>query len=1484
MRLIFWCGVLATLAGLPLHAQIAPTIASITQSQTLTEGESLSFSVSVNGTLPFSFQWKKAGVAVPGATSSTYTIATVALTDAGSYSVTITNGGGSLTSPAILIDVLPASPPQFSYVPSNPTYTEGDDVYLTPYVNGSAPITYIWKKDGVTLTSTTNTYSKSNVQLVDAGNYTLTATNVAGSITSQPIIVTVNARVAPIFSTQPTGGAITLGNYLWLQAYISNSAGVTYQWYKDGLAVPGATSYYFQATTGGSYTLKATNVVGTTTSVAAVVTVLPATPPSGVSISSGPIKVALDQSISLYSSASGTSPFTYQWRKDGVDIPGATFYYFSKSNITVDDTGTYSVVVTNAVGSAESNGTVVSVVGPLSPIITVHPRSIAVYVGDNVSFGVNAIGTGNLTYQWKKNGVSIPGATSSYFSPPGTAASSDAGSYTVGVTNAYGSVTSLPATLTVLAATIPVISAHPRGVSISAGQSFDLSVSASAHPSPTYQWKKDGVAIPDATGYYYTKYLAASSDSGSYTVVVSTSAGSVTSNAAVVTVAPADVPVIIAHPASASLLVGSSFGFSVGYLNQYPAVSTIKWYHDGVEIAGSTSDYYYISNAQPAHAGAYKAIVTNAAGSSMTYENLITVDLSSARPVIISVSGSRALPGGEYADLNITVAPGIGAYTVQWKKNGTAIPNAYSLYYSLSNFNAGMVGIYTAEVTTTSGTSVSRPIAVSLLNAASLPQIVAQPTSLTLPVGSGGGFAVQASGLSPLSYQWKKGGVDIPGATSSNYYLSNIISAHAGAYTVVVTNANGSTTSAAANLVVSTSAASPPQFTAQPTSQLISPNQYLSLSVSILDPTGYELYQWYHDEVAIVGATSYYYNYYSGAGAALAGTYKVVVTNAAGSTTSDNATVTYLGSAVAPVFSLQPSSRVGALGGNTTFTATATGTPTITYQWRKNGTAIAGATGPTLTLNNLQASAAANYSVLATNGGGTTVSAVAVLTLGGQVGGNDFNADGNSDLLWSNTTNGDNYFWYMNGTSFGSSVFLGNNGTNWRIVATGDFNADGRTDLVWRNLTNHDCYVWLMNGTTLLSSVYLGNNGAQWQIVGTGEFNGDGKTDVLWQNSTTGDVYAWLMNGTSLLSSVYVGSNGPQWQVVGAGDFNSDGKSDVLWQSLTNGDCYVWLMNGTALGSSGLVSSRGLSWQVTATGDYNGDGGSDLVWTSTGTGERQIWLMNGTSNASSTSLGITSLDWALGRAVAATGHTAADFNADGKSDLLWQNTANGDAYLWLMNGTTLGSSVFLGNNGAPWQLAGTGDFNGDGKGDLVWQNTSTGDRYIWLMNGSSISSVVFVVNVSPSWRIATTGDFNSDGQSDLVWENTANGDRYIWLMNGTSVLSSVFLGNTAVTWKIAATGDFNNDGKVDLVWQNSANGDCYIWLMNGTSLLSSVFLGTNGTVWEIAGSGDFNSDGKSDLIWQNTSNGDRYIWLMNGTTLSSSVFIGTTAPSWNIAN
>lgn len=164
---------------------------------------------------------------------------------------------------------------------------------------------------------------------------------------------------------------------------------------------------------------------------------------------------------------------------------------------------------------------------------------MAVTEGEVATFSVAANGTAPLSYQWRRGAFDVVGATGATYSfTPGLA---DTGStFSVVVTNAAGSVTSVQATLTVNAApaepVAPSIEAHPASVTAGVGQTVTFTVVAFGTTPLGYQWRRNGVDIPDATGPSYQRAALAEDNDAAFDVVVTNAVGSVTSDAAILTV------------------------------------------------------------------------------------------------------------------------------------------------------------------------------------------------------------------------------------------------------------------------------------------------------------------------------------------------------------------------------------------------------------------------------------------------------------------------------------------------------------------------------------------------------------------------------------------------------------------------------------------------------------------------------------------------------------------------------------------------------------------------------------------------------------------------------------------------------------------------------------------------------------------------------------------------------------------------------------
>lgn len=180
----------------------------------------------------------------------------------------------------------------------------------------------------------------------------------------------------------------------------------------------------------------------------------------------------------------------------------------------------------------------------IAPSITTQPQSQSVGVGGSATFTVVATGSAPLSYQWRKDGQNIAGATSATLSLPNVQ-SANAGSYTVVVTNSAGSATSNAATLTIAAAGGPLtITTQPATQHGNAGASVTFTVGASGGAGAlTYQWKKGApdntptlTTIAGATGSAYTISGAQAGDMGFYFCTVTAAGTSVDSSAAILTV------------------------------------------------------------------------------------------------------------------------------------------------------------------------------------------------------------------------------------------------------------------------------------------------------------------------------------------------------------------------------------------------------------------------------------------------------------------------------------------------------------------------------------------------------------------------------------------------------------------------------------------------------------------------------------------------------------------------------------------------------------------------------------------------------------------------------------------------------------------------------------------------------------------------------------------------------------------------------------
>jgi alpha-tubulin suppressor-like RCC1 family protein len=254
-----------------------------------------------------------------------------------------------------------------------------------------------------------------------------------------------------------------------------------------GTPLASVPSGYVVYGSGGDYTISGTTVAGAV--IAPAFTVQPADQ-----------SIVAGASVTLSASVTGTTPLALEWRKVGSPTVLGTGSSLVLPAVAVAAAGEYQLTASNAAGSVVSRAARLSVVpAAVPPAITTQPVAQVRVAGSAAEFLVEATGTGPLTYQWRRNGVALAGATTARLAWT-TVALADAGSYSVVVSNAQGAVTSEPALLTVNAA--PVFTEQPVPRAVSPGSTATFSAAATGVPVPTLRWQRssdDGVSWTDVS-------------------------------------------------------------------------------------------------------------------------------------------------------------------------------------------------------------------------------------------------------------------------------------------------------------------------------------------------------------------------------------------------------------------------------------------------------------------------------------------------------------------------------------------------------------------------------------------------------------------------------------------------------------------------------------------------------------------------------------------------------------------------------------------------------------------------------------------------------------------------------------------------------------------------------------------------------------------------------------------------------------------------
>ncbi|QYM79529.1 immunoglobulin domain-containing protein [Horticoccus luteus] len=557
----------------------------------------------------------------------------------------------------------------------------------------------------------------------------------------------------------------------------------------------------------------------------------------------------------------GSAPLSYQWRKDGVPVAGATNATLTIVAAVPSEAGRYDVVATNLRGTVTSPAATLTV-RPLPILTSWSPARQRVAQGQSFSLAAAATGTGGLHYEWRHDGRVIPGATAATFERAETS-STDGGLYTVVVTDDVGSRSYV--SVVVVAPTATEVRAWGSNgygqTNVPANLGNVVSVAAAGEHSLALQgdgkvvaWGRNAYGestVPGALGP-----VVAIAGGTTFSVAV-TDAGRVVAwgdNAAGQLNVPGDLSEVVA--------VAAGEGFIVAL----KADGTVRAW--GTNRFGESTPPSRLGNVTAIAAGSSNALAVKADGTVIRWgSNDAALDVPADLTDVANVAS-----GGLYAiatKRDGTVASWGGGLAPAPAGTSTVATVAVGPGHALvARTDGSVVGWANSNVPqTTPPANLANVIAVAAGNGHELalrdasggkaPVILTQPRDQTVVEGTATILSVNASGgPSVLRYQWQKDGAEVAGATTAVLALTNVTGGGSGRYTVVVSNDLGTVTSLAATLTVRLL----PVISASSAARLvIAPGQPLALFVTA-SGTGSLHYQWYKDGSALPGATAATYN------------------------------------------------------------------------------------------------------------------------------------------------------------------------------------------------------------------------------------------------------------------------------------------------------------------------------------------------------------------------------------------------------------------------------------------------------------------------------------------------------------------------------------------------------------------------------------------------------------------------------------------------
>jgi autotransporter passenger strand-loop-strand repeat protein len=613
-------------ATLTVNAAVtAPSITSQPANQTVTAGQTATFTAAASGAPTPTVQWQvstNGGATwgnIAGATATTFTVTNTTTGQSGSeYRAVFTNSAGSATTGAATLTVsAPSGTTTVTFQQGVAGYTGGQDAGITTQYgiyNGGNGAPYV---------------NQPYLGIGTDGQGDVFESLLRFSNLGIPSNAVVSAATLTVNIVDWVGNTAVTGYYVH-NAWSTADGTIGWVHRGNGLnwATPGALGQGTDLVAGRSFTLPTTNASGRQTF---TINLDPSVVQSWIA------NPAANQGILLVTNA------------------GRMVNVLTAENATVSSRP--RLLVTYSTGAATA------------PSITTQPANQTVTAGQTATFTAAASGAPTPTMQWQvsTNGGAtwgnIAGATATTFTVTSTTTSQSGVEYRAVFTNSAGSATTSAATLTVNApAVAPAITLNPQSQTVTAGSTVTLTAAASGTPTPTVQWQlSTGGAfanIPGATATTYSFTAAAGQNGNQYRAVFTSSAGSATTSAATLTVnAPVVAPTITLNPQSQTVAIGSTVSFTAGASGS--PTPTVQWQVSTggafANIPGATATTYSFTAAAGQNGNQYRAVFTNSAGQATT--SAATLTTTTAPGIVVGAGQTLVVSAGQTVT-GVTVLPG----------------------------------------------------------------------------------------------------------------------------------------------------------------------------------------------------------------------------------------------------------------------------------------------------------------------------------------------------------------------------------------------------------------------------------------------------------------------------------------------------------------------------------------------------------------------------------------------------------------------------------------------------------------------------------------------------------------------------------------------------------------------------------------------------------------------------------------------------------